>query len=163
MTEPRVPVHVSNHLFCVVDSDTYDITSADYSDGLILVMARGAMIRTGIHTGTVHVTARPLNDPPDQPDPGPWEEITEASIYTHTGQLGVDILYPDTYPDTYLDLPDLAHAGPGWYRLRAHARGRDTAPGALRDDSDEDYLLLCWPAPRSATNPIHTRPAPGKA
>jgi hypothetical protein len=44
-------------------------------------------------------------------------------------------------------LPDLGTAGPGSYRLRVHALGRDAHYDQAVADSGERYLLLCWPAP----------------
>ncbi|MFF5257648.1 hypothetical protein ACFY4C_01785 [Actinomadura viridis] len=46
------------------------------------------------------------------------------------------------------DLPPSAALGPGPYRVRAHARGRDTGR-ALRGTGEmvEDYLFQIWPAP----------------
>lgn len=35
--------------------------------------------------------------------------------------------------------------GPGDYRLRIHAKGRDTDYDAARLDAVEDYLILGWP------------------
>ncbi len=45
------------------------------------------------------------------------------------------------------DLPVLTPAGPGSYRVRVHARGRDTAPDGVAEEPLEDYLLTVWPAP----------------
>lgn len=160
MTDSWTAVHVSHHQFYLLDaglSDTdFGAEGADYSNGLIVIMPRGAKIHTGIYAGNVRVQAHPLPGPPEQLDPGPWEEIVEASVYSATGQLVIEIPFPDTYPDTYLQLPELAGAGPGWYRLRAHARGRDTALKDVREDPVEDYLLLCWPTEQAPTCMIRT-------
>ncbi|GAA2123034.1 hypothetical protein [Streptomyces synnematoformans] len=149
-------VAVSHHQFGVLDSDTIDIETADSSNGLILIMSHGAMISTGIHTGYVRVQSLPLPGPPSHPDDGPWEDIIEASVYSATGRLGVDAMEPSPEDDAYLHLPELATAGPGWYRLRAHARGRDTPHAAVQHEPLEDYLLLCWPAPQAPTTLIRT-------
>ncbi|WP_189307470.1 hypothetical protein [Streptomyces cinerochromogenes] len=37
--------------------------------------------------------------------------------------------------------------GPGDYRLRVHARSRDTAVDLAPDDATEWYLIQVWPAP----------------
>jgi hypothetical protein len=36
-------------------------------------------------------------------------------------------------------------SGPGAYRLRVHARGRDIARGRFVDEPTEDYPLQVWP------------------
>ncbi|MFM9692239.1 hypothetical protein [Streptomyces europaeiscabiei] len=49
--------------------------------------------------------------------------------------------------DAPVDLPSLASRGPGPYRLRVHARGRDTAVDqTVVDEVVESYLLQSWPA-----------------
>ncbi|MDG5808583.1 hypothetical protein P9869_39250 [Streptomyces ossamyceticus] len=45
------------------------------------------------------------------------------------------------------DLPVLSFNGPGTYRLRVHARGRDTAIDLAPKDVTEWYLIQAWPAP----------------
>ncbi|MGW1070965.1 hypothetical protein ACWD4F_41530 [Streptomyces aureus] len=48
--------------------------------------------------------------------------------------------------DDPADLPSLASQGPGPYRLRVHALGRDTAVDESTDDVVESYLIQSWPA-----------------
>lgn len=51
--------------------------------------------------------------------------------------------------DEPADLPSLAVQGPGAYRLRVHARGRDRAVDhTVMDDVVEFYLIQSWPAAR---------------
>ncbi|RRR82655.1 hypothetical protein EHS43_16310 [Streptomyces sp. RP5T] len=44
------------------------------------------------------------------------------------------------------ELPVLSFTGPGDYRLRVHARGRDTAIDQAPDQITEWYLIQAWPA-----------------
>lgn len=44
------------------------------------------------------------------------------------------------------ELPVLSFNGPGHYRLRVHARGRNTAVDLSPDESTEWYLIQAWPA-----------------
>ena len=79
-----------------------------------------------------------------------WEDVVEFSLTTQD-DLRIWPLF-----DEPLD-PDLAHAGPGTYRLRLHARGRDKTeeayslegiPDPEADElSAEEHLLQVWPAP----------------
>ncbi|MER6680098.1 hypothetical protein [Streptomyces olivaceoviridis] len=48
------------------------------------------------------------------------------------------------------ELPVLPFAGPGDYRPRVHARGRDTAIGLAPEVVTEWYLVQVWPAPAPA-------------
>lgn len=43
-------------------------------------------------------------------------------------------------------LPNPATAGPGDYRVRVHATGRDTAVDLTAHEPVEDYRLAIWPA-----------------
>lgn len=45
------------------------------------------------------------------------------------------------------DLPVLTPAGPGLYRVRAHARGRDIVYDGCESRSQEVYLFQIWSAP----------------
>ncbi|MFE1198722.1 hypothetical protein ACFW6E_39275 [Streptomyces olivaceoviridis] len=45
------------------------------------------------------------------------------------------------------ELPVLSFGGPGDYRPRVHARGRDTAIGLAPGEVTEWYLVQVWPAP----------------
>lgn len=43
------------------------------------------------------------------------------------------------------DAGNFATAGPGWYRIRIHARGRDE--GESNTGTTEEHLISVWPAP----------------
>ncbi|MFJ1975305.1 hypothetical protein ACIO93_42560 [Streptomyces sp. NPDC087903] len=97
-------------------------------------------VMTAVHTGDVRVTVEPH---PQRPDIAPgWEEIAEISCDSPSGELLVTPVMDDP-----ADLPSLASQGPGSYRLRIHARGRDTAVDPTgADDVMEFYLIQSWPA-----------------
>lgn len=140
---PSGRVHVGDHGFGVLDKGEIPIETVDYSNGLLAPMSVGAMVCTGIDTGYVRVRVVIRAGPPEEIDEDgdvPWEEIVEADVYAPCGQLRVDSLPHGPVAD----LPVLSAAGPGRYRVRAHARGRDTAFDMVQDDV-EDYLLVVWP------------------
>ncbi|QHT55136.1 hypothetical protein GXP71_02875 [Cellulomonas sp. H30R-01] len=99
---------------------------------------------TGIATGCVRVTTEALDGPPESVD-DTWEDVGEVSLETSTElpmrAAGVDPT-PGQEPLDPLD----AH-GPGWYRLRVHARGRDSYWDGSTLEVLEHYLILSWPAP----------------
>ncbi|MEU6557870.1 hypothetical protein ABZ915_47935 [Streptomyces sp. NPDC046915] len=69
-------------------------------------------------------------------------------LHSASGELMVRGLMADLDEE----LPELSFDGPGDYRLRVHARGRDTAIDLAPDDITEWYLIQVWPAPaREAT------------
>lgn len=135
-------VHVSDHSFGIFDRNELPIDTANWSNGLIVVMSIGASIYTGIDRGYVRVTTDIRSDAPGEIHPGPWDDIVEASIYSAHGELRIDS--PER--GAVAEIPLLSPRGPGSYRLRAHVRGRDLHYDAVQNDPSEDYLLTIWPA-----------------
>jgi hypothetical protein len=109
-------------------------------------MSHGAIIVTGIHTGDIQVAAETRATAPQAGTHTTWEEVVETSIQCQSGQLLVESL--DLGPAE--ELPNLAAADPGWYRLRVHAHGRGTNPDGTDSDPLERYLLTVWPSPPAA-------------
>lgn len=109
------------------------------ADGVIAVM-------TGIHTGDVDVTVT-LHHTRPEPDSGDWQEIVEVSAHSASG----DLMVRGIMDDLDEELPVLSFNGPGDYRLRVHARGRDTAVDLAPDEVTEWYLVQAWPAPVQQT------------
>ncbi len=136
-----------DHSFGVLDNGEIPMDTADHSNGLVVMLATGALIYTGIDTGNVRLRAHSYAEPPQELDEATWEEIVEVSVHAPFGQLQIDSLHTGPVPA----LPVLSKAGPGWYRLRAHARGRDTAYDAVSEEPVEDYLIQVWPAQPTPT------------
>ncbi|MFJ3446593.1 hypothetical protein ACIPM2_36415 [Streptomyces sp. NPDC086081] len=134
-------VQAEYHLFHITDPQ--GPVAADLEAGRTgLVSADGGAIEvvTGVHTGDVRVTVETYAQAPD-PAPG-WEEIAEISCHSSSGQLLVT-----SSMDEPAQLPSLAFQGPGLYRLRVHARGRDSAVDQTTvDEVVESYLIQSWPA-----------------
>ncbi|MER7577827.1 hypothetical protein [Streptomyces sp. NPDC126514] len=114
-------------------------------NGLLLVADGAITVLTGIHTGDVAVTVA-LNHNEPSPDTGGWQEIVEVSAHSASGELTVRGMMDDLDEE----LPVLSHQGPGDYRLRVHARGRDPAIDQALDEVTEWYLIQAWPAPPQA-------------
>src|SRR5947209_4852588 len=91
------------------------------TNGLIAVQPGAAVVFTGIHTGVVTAWVDPRSEPPAEVDMTGWHEVVEVSMQAPTGRVAV--ASPEAEPP---DLPSLTTAGPGSYRVRVHARGRDT-------------------------------------
>ncbi|MFF7266700.1 hypothetical protein ACFZCL_41460 [Streptomyces sp. NPDC008159] len=138
---------VAEGTFGVLDGGDIPVDTADWSNGLATPMSHGAIILTGIRTGDVQVTAETQSTPTQTTDHAPWDEIVEVSVLCESGQLLVESL--DLGPAE--DLPDLASAGPGWYRIRVHAHGRNTNPDGTDSDPIERYLLTAWPSASAPT------------
>ncbi|MGW2255161.1 hypothetical protein ACWCXH_33990 [Kitasatospora sp. NPDC001660] len=117
--------------------------TSDYSTGLVVQMSAGARIYTGIDTGQVRVQASAHGERPPIPADldDPWSDIVEASVFAPLGNLRVDSLAHGPAPH----LPNLSASGPGWYRMRVCARGRDTAFDQVCEEPVEDYIIAVWP------------------
>lgn len=104
-------------------------------------------INCGIVDGPANVEVRLLLAAPTEVAEG-WEDISEVSFWAESDE-----------PVTIAGIEDFAtgnrfalkqridFAGQGWYRLRVHARGRDTMPGEWVERVLEDYLAEVWKAP----------------
>ncbi|WP_230195696.1 hypothetical protein [Streptomyces coriariae] len=136
-------VFVNEGLFGVLDHGEISTETADFSNGLVAPMVSGAFILTGINTGFVNAETRVMDKRPDM-DPGDWEEVIEVSVHAPAGDLKVESL--DLGPDAE-SAHLLSSAGPAWYRLRVHARGREVLRDKVSMEPVEDYLLIVWPAP----------------
>ncbi|MFF3336253.1 hypothetical protein ACFYWX_43240 [Streptomyces sp. NPDC002888] len=136
------PVPVQYHQFNI--SDEEGPTGLDLGrkhNGLVQVTDGVTIVLTGIHTGNVDVTVT-LHEAEPAPDSGAWQEIVEVSAHSTSGDLMVRGLMDDLDEE----LPSLSFSGPGDYRLRIHARGRDTAIDLAPDEVTEWYLIQAWPA-----------------
>ncbi|MET8757519.1 hypothetical protein [Lentzea sp. NPDC004782] len=134
-------VPVSYHTFWLADTAVPGPTLPyDDTNGLIVAQPGIALVFTGIHTGGVNVRVEVFDDAPLL-NTADWDEVVEVSIESTEGRIVVTGMHADA-PD---NLPVLTPDGEGWYRLRIHARGRDTAVDLSPPQPVEDYLIQVWP------------------
>ncbi|MEU4675253.1 hypothetical protein AB0F91_46800 [Amycolatopsis sp. NPDC023774] len=150
MNEPvrtaTADLHVGYAFFVVTDwSGSCPDLRLAYVNGLVGSDFNGALILTGITDGPVTVTVQLLDTAPDSVELDDSDEVAEVSVESEDGELIAHDLAADPPPE----FPNLAHAGPGTYRLRVHARGRDIAPHLNIQEPVENYLLSVWPAPEA--------------
>ncbi|GAA2209675.1 hypothetical protein GCM10009850_051340 [Nonomuraea monospora] len=112
--------------------------------GIVRVEGGDAFLITGLHTGTVDFTVVVAGRDPGADVEG-FEDVVEISISSESGQFQLH-----EWGGTAHALPALP-AGPGWYRLRYHARGMDDAVDGvdLSGGPVDHYLLQIWPAEES--------------
>lgn len=150
MTEPlasaAMEVRVDHHMFYLLDEGASVHPYPLAPNGLVVSEPGLAVILTGAAGGLVNVAVEVWRHAPPSPETHRWDEIVEHSVLAPTGTLRVAPLDGDPLPG----LPVLAADGPGEYRLRVHARGRDTAPDAVAFEPVEDYLIQAWPASAAA-------------
>lgn len=134
-------VRVSEHGFGLFDRGEVPMIPGNFTNGLLRPLPAGALLYTGISVGSVLVAASNSVERPDFSGLEDWDDVVEVSVRSEYGQIRIDS-YEDGPVD---DLPVLSSRGPGWYRIRAHARNRDEHYDAVNDDGGESYLFLCWP------------------
>ncbi|MEV5432702.1 hypothetical protein [Streptomyces sp. NPDC052701] len=134
-------VHAEYHLFQITDPHGPVADDLDASHtGLVSADGGAIEVTTGIHTGDVQVTVELHLQRPDLARG--WEEIAEISCHSPSGEVLVT-----SFMDDPADLPSLASQGPGSYRLRVHACGRDRAVDQTTvAEVVESYLIQSWPA-----------------
>jgi hypothetical protein len=143
------PVAVAYHTFDLSDDGTSRPAALDWSNGLVSSQPGQVTFWTGIHTGTVHVRVDVRRHPPTKVDADAWDEVVEHSVISVTGTMRLASVM-----NTAPDMPALTPFGPGSYRLRVHARGRDTAPDGAPSEVVENYLFIIWPS-EQAPDCIH--------
>lgn len=153
MTGPRITdpggrptdvLFVDDHQFWLLDFPREVVPQlSTMTNGLVEPSDGAALVYTGIATGNVMVTVDALAGPPEDEGLDEWDEVVDISMETTTGDLRVVAPMAER-PTT---LPSLSPHGPGPYRLRVHARGRDTSPDGVAHEPVELYLVLSWPGP----------------
>ncbi|MBB5939032.1 hypothetical protein [Streptomyces zagrosensis] len=143
----RGTVFIQHHTFSIVEEAEENLGAENLplnTTGLVEIEDGQARIITGIHTGDVEVqvTCHPSALTATAVD-AVWQEVVEVPVETVSGKLYLWMNSP-TLPEGEPAL--LSPHGPGTYRLRVHARGRDTATDNALQKTTEQYLIQVWPA-----------------
>jgi hypothetical protein len=150
-----VAVRVQDHSFFIGDRDAATpFDTMDYSTGIAGVMESAMLVAAGIDRGNVQVSVLATDHDPglDQhwDDLAAWDDVAEVSLYCPRGALTVERLEYGPF-DPRPDLPVLSAHGPGHYRLRIFASGRDRDFDKVVDASAERFHIVAWPAPSTAS------------
>ncbi|MEV0074411.1 hypothetical protein [Amycolatopsis sp. NPDC050768] len=84
-----------------------------YANGLVGADFNGAIVLAGIANGWVTVTVQLLDAAPDSAELDGWDDVAEVSIESEDGEL----IFHDLGDDPPPEFLELAHVGPGTYRL----------------------------------------------
>jgi hypothetical protein len=154
MTE-ELGIYVQDHGFLISDHDvSTSFETMDYSTGLAGVMESAALVSAGIDRGYVTVTAQPVDQSPrldtaaQWANLAVWDDVAEFSLHVPNGALTVVPL--EYQPSDESEPPALSPRGPGHYRVRIHASGRDRHFDQVCYESGERFHILAWPAPPEA-------------
>lgn len=153
-------VYVDWAQFCIIDApssaDAVWPVPTDWSNGLVSVEANGAVIHTGIRSGPANVAVEVHSREPTV-GAGSWDEVVEWTMTSTRGWLRV----LESVPSDQFTLPNLSQDGPGTYRVRCHARGRDITDDGSTLEPVEDYLIQAWPAPSESLRVVKQTDACG--
>ncbi|MYV98390.1 hypothetical protein [Streptomyces sp. SID3343] len=133
-------VDVAYHMFYLAEPDTFDPNPVAAENGLVFSRRGIAVVITGASSGLVNVAVEVYPRTPKVTDFAGWDDVVDHSFHAHLGRVQVVAPVSDLP-----DLPCVTPSGPGHYRLRVHARGRDNAPDAVAFEPAEDYLVQVWP------------------
>ncbi|WP_422771225.1 hypothetical protein ACN28C_32090 [Plantactinospora sp. WMMC1484] len=142
-------VRVARFFFALTDPDPpacwHWQANARDDNGLVGATDGAVLVRTGCGGGWVNLTVELHAERPTVETAG-WDDAVEVSYRTLVGQSHVR-----SARGGGTDFPRISFRGPGSYRIRVHARGRQLPAGRKGSDRVEDYLLQVWPAPAGRT------------
>ncbi|WP_406358548.1 hypothetical protein [Streptomyces sp. NBC_00658] len=154
MSEPvaaaQSVVQVDYHTFHLADADAA-LPPFIPTNGLAIAQPGIVVVVTGASSGRVSVAVEVREAPPAELDANAWDEVVDVTLEATTGRVRVASLMADAP-----ELPVLTPFGPGPYRVRVHARGRDIAPDGVAFEPVEDYLVITWPD-RPQPDVVHKR------
>lgn len=130
---------VDHHLFFLAEEGVHP-SITNYENSIVAVAPGFAAVNTGIAMGDVRLTIEIHQQSPPV-SAAEWEEVVEVTVEATAGRVVVTAL--DDMAPLY---PILTPQGPGYYRVRVHARGRDNAIDLVVEAPVEDYLIQVWPA-----------------
>jgi uncharacterized protein YndB with AHSA1/START domain len=142
----RMPVDYYQFLIVGPGGIDFDEPPSVTGNGLVDVRGDGLVVHCGTHYGQVRVHIE-FHDREPPPRLDQWDEVVDVSIPSSHGELRCCELMDGINPE----LPNLAFRGPGDYRIRLCARGRDQAHEhqydmVKPDPPLEEHAILVWPA-----------------
>jgi hypothetical protein len=145
-------VHVDYHKFWLAERESPIPKPGEQpANGLVSPHLGAVEVWAGTHTGSVPVTVEARDRAPHENDFADWDDVVEIDVESQRGQL----LVTSFFVHLPKELPNLASAGEGLYRIRFYVRGRDS--GAWYDSyaPDEEYRILSWPVRQRSPERVH--------
>lgn len=139
----------------VSDLDPPDPPDPSGSGGLVGAASGLVIVITGTQFGNIALSVR-IGEAAPTLDIGPWDEVTEISLTTAAGSLGIL-----SGGDGPAELSGLTSPRAADYRVRVHARGRDagTSRDVVAGAPVEEHLVQIWPAPAAPARVYKTTDA----
>ncbi|CAL9278765.1 hypothetical protein SUDANB66_00049 [Streptomyces sp. SudanB66_2053] len=134
-------VRVEYHMFYLAEGTQDEQPPFRPENGLIFSAPGRAVVLAGINSGSVRTTVEVYQNPIARAHTEEWDEVVDHSVQALSGRMKVASLMDDSPA-----WPTLTPFGPGHYRVRLHARGRDRAYDGHLAEAEEEYLLQIWPS-----------------
>ena len=148
----RGTVHVDYHKFWLSERESpMPRPGPRPANGLAAPQPGAVEVWAGTHTGSVPITVEARDGAPPEDDLTEWDDVVEIDVESQHGNL----LVASFFTHMAKELPNLAPAGAGLYRIRFYVRGRDS--GASHDSyaPDEEFRIVSWPAAQPAEEHIY--------
>ncbi|QKW36285.1 hypothetical protein HUT06_21485 [Actinomadura sp. NAK00032] len=133
-------LRVDYHLFFLAEENERPEIPG-FANRMVAVAPGFAAVKTGIAQGDVRLSVEVHKEAPPV-EIADWEEAVEVTLEATIGRIQVAAMMDWAPP-----FPVLTPNGPGDYRVRVHARGRDNAIDLAVTEPVEEYLAQIWPAP----------------
>lgn len=102
-----------------------------------------AVLKAGTHTGDIRLTVDVVDAEPEMGGLDAWDVVVETTYVSPAGRAGIVDWNASGHPEFGV----LTASGPGTYRMRVHARGRDAGHRAdTPGEPVEDHLIVIWSA-----------------
>jgi hypothetical protein len=138
MVRVRMPIQYNQYWICADDVSEDDANAIDIAPGLAQWQPGEVIVTAADQDRSLDVEIVLLDEPPTAGVKDPWLDSVEFSIETTTGEIRLIQLMDGPRG------PNLAVHGPGGYRLRLSASGRDPIAGKK---PREQHRLEVWSAP----------------
>lgn len=148
-------MHIAEGQYEISDDDPYrefGQPGPGGASGLVGVEPGVAVVLTGTQFGNVLMGVQAGESDPGL-DTGRWDEVVEVSLVSGPGGQGLNVSSGGNKHEGFWQLTP---PGAGSYRVRVHARGRDTGADldVVDDEPVEEHLVQIWPAP-AAPEVVH--------
>ncbi|WP_433237652.1 hypothetical protein ACQPYK_29330 [Streptosporangium sp. CA-135522] len=118
--------------------EAMDALDAAFANGVVGVVGNSATVITRVENTFVCLTVKALAAAPPIMAKG-WERVVEAGVGSPSGELALASWEPGD------QLPNLAVAGPGRYRIRIYVRNQDKAAADVSERPVEEHLVVVFP------------------
>lgn len=140
-------VQTDNNCYWIAEEVSY-MKPGDHTNGMVVLCDGGIAVLTGTAMGAVGLRVELYDEAPPLRTDG-WDEVVEFTAWSSEGELRILESSGFGPPEHF---PVLATRGEGGYRIRVHAKDRDSAFDRTAFEPLEHHLILAWPTDGDETD-----------